>query len=245
MKVDCITETGPVRSSNQDACDCGLFSSESAWALVCDGMGGANGGNVASSVATETIKRIVSSEFQESFSKDEVKDFMISVIAKANQAVYEMAAEHEELRGMGTTAVLMLAHKGLLHIAHVGDSRAYLKNGDGTNQLTVDHSYVQDLVNCGQITKEEARNHPRRNIITRVLGVYQDVQCDYTLTEFEKGNTALACSDGLSNYIEEAQMDSLLDQYAENSEKMVQTLVTQAIDQGSTDNVTVAVIENP
>ena len=111
----------------------------------------------------------------------------VQAVTGANDAVYQLAQEREELRGMGTTAVVLVATQGGLHVAHVGDSRAYLKNGEGFRQITMDHSYVQDLVNFGQITKEEARVHPRRNIITRVLGVHPTVECDYDRFDFAPG----------------------------------------------------------
>lgn len=167
MRVDFETDVGAVRSSNQDSCDCGLFSPNSAWVIVCDGMGGANGGNVASSIAVETIREQLLSGYDENLSKPNLKNLMINAINRANEEVHRVSLERPELHGMGTTVVLLVAAKGTLHVAHVGDSRAYLRHGGVLTQITMDHSYVQDLVNFGQITQEEARVHPKRNIITR------------------------------------------------------------------------------
>ncbi|WP_347128412.1 protein phosphatase 2C domain-containing protein, partial [Neglectibacter timonensis] len=125
MKADCSTDIGPVRASNQDTCECGLFSPNSAWGIVCDGMGGANGGNVASAVAVEKIRDIIISEFNENMSKENLRAMMLNAVNRANDAVHQLSLEKEELFGMGTTVVLMIATKGLLHVVHVGDSRAY------------------------------------------------------------------------------------------------------------------------
>lgn len=244
MRVDFASDVGTVRSSNQDSCDCGLFSESSAWAIVCDGMGGANGGNVASTVAMEQIRSFIISNFSEDLSLANLKNMMLNAISKANTAVHDMSLERENLSGMGTTVVLMIASKGALHVAHAGDSRAYMKNSQGIFQITMDHSYVQDLVNFGQITKEEARVHPQRNIITRVLGVHSEIRCDYDCLDFAPGDCAIACTDGLSNYAEDNLLEEYIEKYGQNGEELAQRLVRFAVDSGGSDNITVAVINN-
>lgn len=244
MKVDFLTDVGAVRESNQDACDCGLFSPSSAWAVVCDGMGGASGGNVASSVALKKIKEFLLREFNENLNRGSIKAMLLNAMREANRAVYEMSLERTELRGMGTTGVIMLAAKGTLHVAHVGDSRAYLLNPEGLEQITMDHSYVQDLVNIGQLTPEEARVHPQRNIITRVLGVHDEVTCDYSAYDFSPGDTALACSDGLSNYVDHEMLARFMQENRKNGKALAEKLVRCAVERGGSDNITVAVIEN-
>ncbi len=244
MKVDFRTEVGAVRASNEDSCECGLFSPDSAWAIVCDGMGGANGGNVASAVALEKMRQFLMDGFHENLSRENIKSLMLNAVSRANEAVYEMSQQRDGLRGMGTTGVLLIATKGLLHVAHVGDSRAYLKNKDGLTQITMDHSYVQDLVNMGQITREEARVHPQRNIITRVLGVHEEVRCDYSTFDFSPGDLALACSDGLSNYVEESLLEEYIEKYGKDGKSLVDELTGYAMKSGGSDNITVAVINN-
>lgn len=244
MKVDFETDVGAVRSSNQDACDGGVFSQQSAWAVVCDGMGGARGGNVASAVAVEHIKEKLLEGFREDLPQEGLRDLLVQAVTGANDAVYRLAQDREELRGMGTTAVVLVATQGRLHVAHVGDSRAYLKNGEGFRQVTMDHSYVQDLVNFGQITKEEARVHPRRNIITRVLGVHPTVECDYDHFDFAPGDAALACSDGLSGYTEDSVLDHYLEEYREDGQALAKQLIQYAVDKGGSDNITVAIVRN-
>ena len=128
MRVDFATDIGAVRNSNQDACKCGIFPGGSAWAVVCDGMGGANGGNVASAIAVEQIEGLLLNRFKEDMSQGNIKSMIVNAVLRANAAIYERAATNAELRGMGTTIVLMLAVGKRLHIAHVGDSRAYLKD---------------------------------------------------------------------------------------------------------------------
>ncbi len=242
MRINCATDIGPVRTSNQDSCDCGSFSLQSAWAVVCDGMGGANGGDVASTTAVREIRDIILSEFDGEMTADKIKDMMLRAVEKANQAVYRLSKEREELFGMGTTVVLMIADRGRLYTAHVGDSRAYLCSDHQVRQLTVDHSYVQDLVNLGQITPEEAKTHPQRNIITRVLGVHEQVQCDYQECAFSKGDMAIACSDGLSNYIEEQELLAYMEKYREDGELLTKALIRHAVEQGGSDNITAAVL---
>ena len=244
MRVDYATDIGPVRRSNQDACRCGLFSDDSAWAVVCDGMGGANGGNVASTIAVERIEEHLKNGFAETMNQGGIKSLLINAIYRANTAIYDTAKDKAELRGMGTTAVVLLAAQGQLHVAHVGDSRAYLKNSRGLNQITMDHSYVQDLVNFGQITKEQARIHPRRNIITRVLGVHDTVSADYSVWDFHTGDMALACTDGLTSYMEDGLLEEYMEKNSHSGELLISKLIQFAVDSGGADNITIAVVNH-
>lgn len=244
MRVDFATDTGKVRSSNQDACRCGIFPGGGAWVVVCDGMGGANGGNVASAIAVEHIEELLLKSYRESMSQGSIKSMMINAIYRANTAIYERARQSAGLQGMGTTAVVMLADGRRLHVAHVGDSRAYLKDRNGIRQLTMDHSYVQDLVNFGQITKEEARTHPHRNIITRVLGVHDSVNVDYAVWDFDTGDVALACTDGLTSYMDEDLLDEYINRHDGDGEALVHDLIRFAVENGGSDNITIAVVNN-
>lgn len=244
MRVDFATDTGMVRRSNQDACKCGIFPDGGAWVVVCDGMGGANGGNVASAIAVESIEGLLKNGYREKMSQGNIKSMIINAVRRANTAIYEKAAQAVELQGMGTTTVVMLAVDNRLHVAHVGDSRAYLKSRNGIRQLTMDHSYVQDLVNFGQITKEEARTHPRRNIITRVLGVHNDVNVDYAVWDFDTGDIALACTDGLTNYMDEDLLEEYIDRHCQDGDALVHELIRFAVDNGGSDNITIAVVNN-
>ena len=241
MRVAIDTHIGAVRRTNQDAGECGVFEGESAWAIVCDGMGGANGGSVASALALESIREYITRHYKLGLSGGSMKSLLLNAVRAANDAVYKKSLEDPMLRGMGTTAVVMVAEPGTLHVVHVGDSRAYICNRCGLTQITEDHSYVQDLVNFGEITREQARRHPRRNIITRVLGVHETVRPDYTACPFLPGDKALACSDGLSNYTD----DDLLEEYMEGEKEprdLIEKLIQYALDCGGSDNISAALI---
>lgn len=244
MRVECATDIGAVRKSNQDACEAGLFPEGGAWAVVCDGMGGANGGNVASALALEHIKGYLLKGFQPGLSAGSMKSLLLNAVRGANDAVYKKSLEQPELRGMGTTAVVMAAQGETLHVVHVGDSRAYICNKCGVTQITEDHSYVQDLVNFGEITREQARRHPRRNIITRVLGVHETVRPDYNTCDFIPGDRALACSDGLSNYMEDSQMEEYMGLYGGDLGDLARRMIGYALECGGSDNITVALLSN-
>lgn len=242
MRVEYATHTGAVRKMNQDACAGGRFPDGSAWVVVCDGMGGTNGGHVASALALDRIREYITKNFREGLSAGSMKSLLLNSLRAANDAVYRLSMERSELRGMGTTAVVMVSTGGTLHVVHVGDSRAYIHNRCGLTQITEDHSYVQDLVNFGEITREQARRHPRRNIITRVLGVHETVRPDYTSCEFKSGDQALACSDGLSNYMDDALMEEYLEKYAADPSDLTRRMIQYALDCGGSDNITVAVV---
>ena len=165
MKTVSKTDIGLVRSSNQDACGCGLLA-DGAWVVVCDGMGGANGGNVASSMALSCFEEQIRREYQPGASDEEVRRLLVTTADMANVRIYRAALQDPELSGMGTTLVAILVSGGKAHIVHAGDSRAYKISRSGVKQLTVDHSMVQEMLNRGDITREEAVHHPHKNIIT-------------------------------------------------------------------------------
>ena len=142
----------------------------------------------------------------------------------------------------GAMGALICKQGGVLHIAHAGDSRCYLKTALGVKQVTTDHSFVQQLVESGAITEDEARVHPQRNLITRVVGVHPEVECDYGCYKFEPGDLALSCTDGLSNYLERDTLLLFISNY--QGEELADELIRYANSKGGSDNVTVAVIEN-
>lgn len=242
MYAVCKTDIGQVRTTNQDVCRCGAFADGGAWTVVCDGMGGVNGGNIASGVACDAIVRVLEETYTPGMEESAVRTMMLSAVAEANTAVMRRAQEDPALYGMGTTAVVAIAAGGVLHVAHAGDSRCYLKTELGIKQATTDHSYVQQLVESGAITEDEARIHPQRNLITRVVGVHPDLECDYGCYVFEPGDLAISCTDGLSNYLERDTLLFFLSNY--QGDQLVDELVQYANSKGGSDNITVAVIEN-
>lgn len=242
MRVECATDIGAVRKSNQDSCDCGVFSDDAAWGIVCDGMGGANGGNVASALAVSEIKAYLLANYKAEQSEAAYRELLLEAVCCANAKVFQRASEEENLFGMGTTAVVMLAERETLFVAHVGDSRAYLVQDGTIVQITKDHSYVQNLVDLGLISGEEAKIHPKRNVITRALGVHETVVCDCRTVPFAAGAVAVACSDGLTGYAEEALLLEYSKKYT--GKELIEKLIAYAIAAGGSDNITVVVLHH-
>ncbi len=242
MYAVCKTDIGQMRSMNQDVCCCGIFEDGSAWTVVCDGMGGVNGGNIASSLASEVIAKSLQAGFTPDMGEDAMREMMLSAIREANAAVMRRTQEEPALYGMGTTAVVTIASNGVLHVAHAGDSRCYLKTALGIKQITTDHSYVQQLVESGAITEDEARIHPQRNLITRVVGVHPELECDYGCFVFAPGDMAISCTDGLSNYLERDTLLFFISNF--EGEQLAEELIQFANSKGGSDNITVALIEN-
>lgn len=234
------SDIGLVRRSNQDRFAYGELPGEGAWLVVCDGMGGANGGNVASKIAVEKISWQFKSTYWRNISSDGIKNIIITAIYNANRAIYQQAQSDPSLRGMGTTVVAAIVREGHVYLAHAGDSRAYLASGSKLTRVTTDHSIVQELVSRGDITEEEARVHPQKNIITRVLGVEPTVEIDYQELEILSGDCLLLCTDGLTNYVEEADILKLASQ---SPEECCEVLISMAKDSGGGDNVTIAAVK--
>lgn len=240
MKVYSGSDIGLKRNSNQDYCKTGTFPDGTVFAVVCDGMGGANGGCTASRVAVETIVGSINNGYDSSLKPEEIKSLIEFAVQKANTAVYDMATNDESLYGMGTTVVCAIIKDKHLHIVHAGDSRAYLYRNDDIRQLTTDHSMVQEMVSAGQLTPEQARKHPQRNYITRALGIEPELRTDYTTTVFDENSLLIICTDGLSNYVSK---ESLLYFIRNNSgEELTEKLIESAKELGGSDNITVALI---
>lgn len=242
MYAVCKTDTGRMRPGNQDTCRCGTFSDGAAWTVVCDGMGGVHGGNIASQLACDAIAEVLETEYTPDMDGEAVREMLCKAVRLGNERVLNRAEEDTALLGMGTTVVVVIACGSVLHVVHAGDSRCYLKTAIGVKQVTTDHSFVQQLVESGAITPEEARVHPQRNLITRVVGVHEDVECDYGCYNFEPGDLAISCSDGLSNYLERDTLPFFTENY--EGEKLAEELISFANSKGGSDNITVALIDN-
>lgn len=242
LRVFSKSDVGLVRKSNEDACRCGTFSDHAGWAVVCDGMGGVNGGNVASSVAVENISRSILSGYREGMDGAQICELIASAISGANGAVHMLAGTDSSLAGMGTTVVAVILANGTAHVAHAGDSRAYLLSGDEIRQLTTDHSMVQEMVDKGDLTAQEAKKHPQKNIITRALGVESSIRVDFSEIPVERGSRLLICTDGLTNYLDEEQILSLSKELG--AQELTEKLVALAKGAGGGDNITVVVLED-
>lgn len=240
MKIVAKTDKGKVRASNQDAYAVGEFPDEVAWAVVCDGMGGAAGGNIASALAVKVISDKINASYREKMSPSSIKNMLDSALIAANLEVYDMADTKPELKGMGTTVVCAVVKNSCAYIAHAGDSRAYIFNKDNLSQVTTDHSFVQDLVNKGKITAEEAQNHPNKNLITRAIGVDKSIEIDFDEVEMDDDDVLIICTDGLSNYVSDMEMINEVSDgryYA-----FADRLVKKANNNGGGDNITVVAI---
>lgn len=207
--------------------------------IVADGMGGCNAGEVASQLAIDAFLQSIT---EEAAKTTEPLDMLVGGIVAANQAVYQKSLESESFSEMGTTMVGAMVKEQRLYVAHVGDSRAYVCRDGHMKQLTIDHSYVMELVRLGNLTMEQAAVHPKRHIITRAVGIKDTVEVDTVIFELAKGDQILMCSDGLSNMLLPEEMAALLSAN-ESPETKCGRLVDLANQKGGLDNISVILIE--
>ena len=230
-----LTDCGVVRTQNQDAYTVRTMDDGRVLAVVCDGMGGARAGNIASSMTVDLFTEAVAS-----VAGDDARRMGQAAI-QANDKVFERAIIDDDCAGMGTTLVAALVGGGRAVLLNVGDSRAYRINENGIRQITRDHSVVEDLVTSGRLTREEARNHPRKNLITRALGCEPQLRADLFTEEVTAGDWLLLCSDGLSNLVAEQEMLYEVIHGGDES-SCCQRLMDIALHRGAPDNVTVVLV---
>ena len=232
-------DIGKVRKSNQDAAEVFMLSSNTAFAIVCDGIGGSSGGEIASGRAVEIVSEYVKNAFSIDMDNEKLTQLLKNAISSANIDLFRMSSEDNNLSGMGTTVVASIVTDNYAIICHVGDSRAYLI-GDDIIQITTDHSVVQSLIESGQISLSEAKSFPDKNIITRALGVQESVITDCSVVPINDGESILLCSDGLTNYTEPS---NILNIFNDNDILDVPDLLIQAANSGGGgDNISVAVV---
>ncbi|TVY08812.1 Stp1/IreP family PP2C-type Ser/Thr phosphatase [Paenibacillus cremeus] len=236
------TDIGRVRMINEDRAVVQENLSGLTLAIVADGMGGHQAGDMASSMAVELIEQGLQSLHPE-VPWEERQTLLRETIETANEKIFEFAAQRDNYHGMGTTVVAVLADDEHAVIGHIGDSRAYLIRGESIEQITEDHSLVNELVRSGQISREEAIHHPRRNVLTRALGTEPTIEVDVQQINWQSGDLLLICSDGLSNLVEPAQMVQQVAGGGELEPK-VQRLVHDALEAGGDDNITVVLLAN-
>ena len=240
-----ITDVGQTRSENQDHY---LINEElSLWA-VADGMGGYAGGETASQLAVTTIEEVIHHVKQSPTFRDRLNgspsayaEQLRYAIRLAGKRIFEAAQKEPTLSGMGTTAVALWFGDGDLHLAHVGDSRAYRVRGGEIAQITADHSLVAEQVRAGLITEDDARNHRLKNIITRAVGNMEDVEVDIARHEMEPGDIWVMCSDGLSGPVEDAEILELV--ASESIDVAGEKLVELANARGGEDNITAVIVQ--
>lgn len=238
MKLTGDTHIGLVRNSNQDAMRYGSLCGGVGYAVVCDGMGGANGGNVASNIAVDIISTRICEAYADEHPPRSPANLLASAMAAANIEIFERAKAELEYEGMGTTVVAVIVSGKDAYISHVGDSRLYLYRDNALQQITRDHSVVQEMIESGQLTEEQARSHPRKHFITRALGVSAMEEGEYDEIELEPNDTLLLCTDGLTNMVDDAALAELL---ANNAN--IDILLQSALDAGGTDNITTVLLE--
>lgn len=229
-----MTDKGLRRESNQDSClvlkDRGLF-------VVADGMGGHSGGEVASSMAVQSVKDVIESDL----TKASPRELLVKAYETASHRIFDKAAdENPELSGMGTTMVLAYVHGGSIYIANVGDSRCYLFHKPYLWQVTEDHSLINEQVRAGLLTEEQATAMVGRNVITRSVGYERDVHPDIIERKLQPGELFLLCSDGLSSMVPDDRISEILNNHP--AEKVTRLCVDQALANGGDDNVTVLVL---
>lgn len=242
MKVCGKTDVGLRRHENQDA-----FAVEQGEklliAVVCDGMGGAEGGQIASSLAVETFMKEIRALLRADMTAGQLRELASFCVAKANTAVYQRALQDPAYQGMGTTLVSAVAGERDAVICNIGDSRAYLIHNGEMTRITHDHSVVQTLVENGDITAEEARTHPNRNLITRALGPDETTLCDAFDVSFAHGDKILLCTDGLVVTATDEEICRIVCADKRAEEKL-DDLIALAKAQGAPDNVTAVLVEH-
>ena len=239
MKSFGITDRGKVRRDNQDSF---LIERIDEKDCLIDGMGGEKAGNIASDLAAKTYVGELSQKMKITRQKKpDVKAMMIQACHLANHMIYGYSCFDTDYTGMGTTMVSAVVVGDDVYVLNVGDSRAYRITRRKMVQITRDHSLVQDMVDRGEITPEQARTHPRRNVITRALGVDENVPCDIFKPRLSRGDMLLLCSDGLTNMLEDREIFELSKENADPL-SLGRALMDEALARGATDNVTIVII---
>lgn len=242
MHTWAVTDPGCVRPQNQDAFHIEQLDESCTLCVVCDGMGGARSGNVASSMAAEVFTQEIHATWRPSMSREDTEAMLRSAVKLVNFAVYDQAAQFVDFAGMGTTLVAALVEGKTATVVNVGDSRAYHIGAEGIRIITQDHSVVQLMVDRGELTPEEAKLYPGKNLITRAIGTDATVECDLFRLELEREDGILLCTDGLSNLLDEQEI--LFEVvHGEQRENCCQRLLDIALNRGAPDNVTCLLLQ--
>ena len=236
MKVAAKTDVGWVREHNEDRLHVDEYL---GLLIVADGIGGQNGGEVASTVAVDVIATWFKFKLPTAADTEQVGQLMQMGIRSAHEEICVRAAANPDLNNMGTTVVLALCQRDTIHIAHVGDSRAYLLHHGKMQQLTEDHSVVGELIKAGQLTPRAARHHRLRHLITRSVGGPDNASPDLRCIPWAPGDSLLLCSDGLTNMVEDSAIQKLIVQGGADVQATCEKLVALAKTNGGQDNITV------
>jgi len=237
-----MTDIGQVRSTNEDAGAIFLNDHGQSLAIVADGMGGHKAGEVASQLAVQIAEEYWNNA-EHFVTPVEAENWLKEIIDMMNRTIYEQAQNDEELQGMGTTVVLSITAFEFITVAHVGDSRCYLMNEEKIEQITEDHSLVNELIKTGQISADDAEQHPRKNVLVRALGTEPTINVDIQTLIWEVNDVILLCSDGLTNKVTNEEIESHLRTDKTLREKAIQ-LRNVANERGGEDNITIAIVQN-
>lgn len=237
-----LTDPGCVRTQNQDSYQIEQLDRHSMLCVVCDGMGGAKSGNIASTLAVDVFVQEVKRSWTSNLDQEKLEQMLRGAVKLANFTVYDQAAQFEEFEGMGTTLAAVLIRGREITVVNVGDSRVYKVDKNGIQMLTKDHSLVQMMVDRGDLAPEMARSYPGKNYITRAIGTETVVECDLYRNKVEKGDYLLLCSDGLSNMMDDQEI--LFEVvHGVNKQQCCQRLLDIAKNRGAPDNVTSVLVQ--
>lgn len=244
MKFGVKSDRGMQREKNEDNYDVIAGSSEIPFTyIIADGMGGHNSGEVASKMAVDYVSNYIHQSPGIFSNPEDIPDALNEMMQAANRSIYNSSIEEESNRGMGTTLIIAVVCGGKLYIGHVGDSRAYLIRESYIERLTTDHSYIEELIRNGSLTRKEAENHPQKNVITRALGCSESIEIDTYTCEIKDGDIFLLCTDGLTNMLDEEQIRQIITKSSDPEEACAE-LVDKANSRGGDDNITVIVFKD-
>lgn len=244
MRFGFESDRGRVREINEDSCKVitGKDGIPDTF-IVADGMGGHNSGELASRMAVELSEEYLLKFLQPDQNEESILALISNMMAEVNKSIYFKAKESEENFGMGTTFIIGILFKGKLFIGHVGDSRVYLVSNGALKQLTTDHSYIEELIKNGSLTREEAQNHPKKNVITRALGCEENVEFDTYSVDVKGEDIFILCTDGLTNMLSENEILSIINNN-DDPQYSCSELVRIANKKGGEDNITVIIVKN-
>ena len=237
MQYWALTDPGVARNQNQDTYQVLPLDKNTVLCVVCDGMGGAKSGNVASTLAADVFTQEVKRSWKPDMDPEWLNQMLEGAVKLANFTVFDQAKQFEDFNGMGTTLVALLLQGKKATIVNVGDSRAYMIDKDGIKQVTTDHSLVQMMIARGELTPEKAKHYPGKNLITRAIGTEPQVMCDIFHRRVEKGNCILLCTDGLSNLMDDQEILFEV-AHGQDKEHCCERLLDIAKKRGAPDNVT-------
>jgi len=237
MNYYSLTDKGKVRSVNQDNY-VNIIEKDFSLFVVADGMGGHNAGEIASFIAVKSIKEFI----EKNHPYEDYKDLLLMAIKYANRQIYNKSRLDEKCENMGTTIVACLVADNEVHIAHVGDSRAYYFDGAKLSQFTKDHSYVQKLIDTGVLTEESAKTYENKNLVTNAVGIEENVEISYGSLDIKENDMLLLTTDGLTNLVDDKDIIEIITSDRE-LEDMTKTLISMANSLGGYDNITLTIVK--